>query len=231
MSMSKISNQPNGGPSLERREFSQTARRGGTHASDAGHGFLASAIYPLSLWRTLRANEFEASDLAAIEGLLANTVLLGQPKWRGAVAGDVPSAVAVAVSFMPVDEITVQVDIAMTALIRCAAEGDFAAAIVAANILRNLPGAMRLHRRIATSWFVSNLMTLRAMTGKGGSAAKPGGPTPAPVTKRVNHVSRKSAAPKAVKHRRTIPENALGAPRRSHLSCVSPLFGGPEDAS
>jgi len=230
MSMSKITNQPNGGRSMERREFSQTARRGGTHASDAGHGFLASAIYPLSLWRTLRANEFEASDLAAIEGLLANTVLLGQPKWRGAAAGDVPSAVAVAVSFMPVDNITVQVDIAMTALIRCAAEGDFAAAIVAANILRNLPGAMRPHRRIATSWFVSNLMTLREMTGKGGSAAKRVSP-PALVTKRVNRVSRKSAAPKALKHRRTVPENALGAPQRSHLSCVSPLFGGPEDAS
>jgi hypothetical protein len=174
MSMSKIKNHPNGGPLKERCEFSQTERRGGTRASDAGHGFLASAIYPLSLWRTLRADEFEASDLAAIRGLLANTVLLGQPKWRGAVAGDVPSAVAVAVSFMPVNKITVQVDIAMTALIRCAAEGDFAAAIVAANILRNLPAAMRLHRRIATSWFVSNLTTLRVMTGNGRSPAKPG---------------------------------------------------------
>jgi hypothetical protein len=216
---------------MERREFDQTARRGGTHASDARHGFLASAIYPLSLWRTLRANEFEASDLAAIEGLLAKTVLFGQPKWRDAVAGDVPAAVAVAVSLLPIDNVTFQVDLAMTALIRGAIEGDFAAAIVVANILRHLPGSMLLHRRIATSWWVSNLTALRVLTRKDEPTANPGVTAPAPVTKRVNHVSRKSAAPKALKHRRTVPEIALGAPRPSHLSLVSALFGDREDAS
>jgi hypothetical protein len=230
MSMSKIKNHPNGDPSKKRGEFSQTARHVVALASDAGHGFLASAIYPLSLWRTLRADEFEANELAAIKGLLANTVLLGQPKWRGAVAGDVPSAVAVAVSFMPVDTITVQVDIAMTALIRCAAEGDFAAAIVAANILRNLPGAMRLHRRIATSWFVSNLTTLRAMTGKGGSAAKPGVSPPALVAKAVKQRASKRAAPKVTKPRQAFLPNVV-VPRRSQISLVSQLYGDREGSS
>jgi hypothetical protein len=203
---------------------------GGAHASDVGHGFLASAIYPLSLWRTLRADEFEASDLAAIKGLLANTALLGQPKWRGAVAGDVPSAVAVAVSFMPVDKITVQVDIAMTALIRCAAEGDFAAAIVAANILRNLPGAMRLHRRIATSWFVSNLTMLRAMTGKGGSAANPGVSPAALAAKTMKQRASKRTAPNLTKPRQTLLPSVV-VPRCSQIALVSQLFGDREGSS
>jgi hypothetical protein len=230
MSMSKIKNHPNGDPPEEPGEFSQTARHVGAHAPDAGHGFLASAIYPLSLWRTLRADEFEATDLAAIRGLLANTVLLGQPKWRGAVAGDVPSAVAVAVSFMPVNKITVQVDIAMTALIRCAAEGDFAAAIVAANILRNLPAAMRLHRRIATSWFVSNLTTLRVMTGKGGSAAKPDVSPAALVAKAVKQRASKRATPKVTKPRQTLLPSVV-VPRCSQIPLVSQLFGDREGSS
>jgi hypothetical protein len=225
--MSKKQNHPNSGPSKERLESNHTVRLGAPHVSGVGHGFLASGIYPLSLWRTLRAQQFEPSDLAAIRGVLANTVLFGQPKWRGAVAGDVPCAVAVAVSFMPVNRITVQVDIAMTALIRCAAEGDFAAAIVAGNILRNLPGDLRLHRRIATSWFASNLTALRAMTGKSGSTANPG---PAATTKAKQRAS-KRATPTVTKSRRILPLGVGAAPRRSQISLVSQLFGNREDQS
>ena len=68
-------------------------------------------------------------------------------KWRDAVGGDVSAAVSVAVSFLPIDKVTVQVDIAMTALVGYAIEGDNAAAIVLSNILRNLPESRPLHRR------------------------------------------------------------------------------------
>ena len=122
-----------------------------------GHDFFDSATYPLSLWRTLRAVQFEATDLTAIRLLLAKLVLFDRPKWRDAIAGDAAAAIAVAVSFLPIDNVTHQVDLAMTALIRCAIEGDLAAAIVVANILRRLPGSAPSHRQIATSWFVSNL--------------------------------------------------------------------------
>jgi hypothetical protein len=144
-----------GNTAKERREFNATSRRG--EAADVGHAFFASEIYPLSLWRTLRAEEFEAPDLAAIRRLLAKTVLFGQPKWPGAVAGDAAAAIAVAASFLPINNVTFQVDLAMTALISCAVEGDLASAIVVANILRHLPGSAPSHRQIATSWFVSNL--------------------------------------------------------------------------
>jgi len=125
------------------------ARRAGTRRAPARN--------PLTAWRTVRAGKFTSEDLVAIKEMLSKTALLGDPRWDEAVAGDVPSAVAVAVSFLPIDVITLQVDLALTALVRFAIEGDPAAAIVLSNILRNLPGGRAGHRRIATSWFVSNL--------------------------------------------------------------------------
>jgi hypothetical protein len=71
--MSKKQNHPYGGPSKECLESNHTGRRRAPYASGVGHGFLASEIYPLSLWRTLRAQQFEPSDLAAIRDVLANT--------------------------------------------------------------------------------------------------------------------------------------------------------------
>jgi hypothetical protein len=111
----------------------------------------------LSSWRTLRALDFTFNDVKSMRTLLAKTTLIGQPKWAAAVGGDGPAAVAVAISFIPAAKITPALDIAMTALIACAIEGDPGAAIVASNILRHLPGATPCHHQIATSWFVSNL--------------------------------------------------------------------------
>lgn len=129
----------------------------------ARHEYLAAQLRSpnstcaLSLWRTMRAEQFGAQELDIIRRLLARIELFGHQNWRDAVDGDVPAAVAVALSFLPIAQVTPQFDIAMTALIKSAIEGDAAAAIMASNILRNLPGSDPRHRQIATSWFVSNL--------------------------------------------------------------------------
>ena len=125
------------------------ARRAGSHRAPARN--------PLTAWRTVRAGEFTCEDLVAIKEILSKSALFGSSKWDEAVAGDVPSAIAVAVSFIPIAVITPQIDLALTALVRFAIEGDPAAAVVLSNVLRNLPGGRAGHRRIATSWFVSNL--------------------------------------------------------------------------
>jgi hypothetical protein len=132
-----------------RKPVAPAARRAGSHLDPARN--------PLTAWRTVRAGQFTSEDLVAIKELLSRTALFGNSKWDEAVAGGVPSAIAVAVSFIPIAVITPQIDLALTALVRFAIEGDPAAAIVLSNILRNLPGGRAGHRRIATSWFVSNL--------------------------------------------------------------------------
>jgi hypothetical protein len=190
--MSKQKYDRTGGTPKKRREFSGTPRGGEQHLADVGHDFVDSAIYPLSLWRTLRAAEFEAPDLVAIRRLLAKIVLFGRPKWRDAVVGNAPAAIAVAVSFLPIDNVTLQVDLAMTALISCAIEGNLAAAIVVANILRNLPGSAPLHRQIATSWFVSNLATASARTRKCWSETLPDALRPALTTNDARKLARRA---------------------------------------
>jgi hypothetical protein len=152
---------------LKKLGAKRSCSRDGRRGTLAGHGdrlaarpdALQSAFEPTAAWRTLRAEHFGAEDRASLRRALANTVLFGKDKskWSEALAGNVPAAVSVAVSFIPVDEITVQLDLAMTVLTLFAIDGDPAAAIVLSNILRHMPGAHAHHRQIAASWFVSNL--------------------------------------------------------------------------
>lgn len=167
---------------------------------------------PLASWRTIRALDFGFSDVKSMRALLARTTLFGQPKWAAAVRGDGAAAVGVAISFIPAEKITPSLDLAMTALIACAIEGDLGAAIVASNILRHLPGATRRHHQIATSWFVSNMATCafrkpgRAATKEGTAGAVEVGPSePNP------------AAPKAYELWRTIPANDFNETHRSAI--------------
>ena len=122
---------------------------------------LQSAFEPLSLWRTLSAHQFTGSDMQSMQRVIANVVPFGVPKWTAA-GNDVAAAVGAAVDFLPLDKLSVPFDLCMTALAVHAIEGDSAAAVVLSNVLRGMPGRTLLHRRIATSWFVSNLATAAA---------------------------------------------------------------------
>jgi hypothetical protein len=173
--------------------------------------------------------QFDAADADTIWRLLAKTALFGQPKWRDAVGGHVSAAVSVAVSFFPIDEVTVQIDIAMTALVGYAIEGDNAAAIVLSNILRNLPGSRPLHRRIATSWFVSNLAALSVGPRKLKSTSFPDAVAPATAVDAAERPARKGRAGKALKLGRTASANTSDSPGGNSLTLH--LFGDPEDAS
>jgi hypothetical protein len=218
MSMGKQNDNTTGRVPTRRTTLGDTA-----HSSRQRPGDTAESSFdPWSSWRTRRAEQFDAAEENTIRHLLAKTALLDKPKWRDAVGGDVAAAISIAVSFLPIDKLTVQIDIAMTALVNHAIEGDNAAAIVLSNILRNLPGSRPLHRRIATSWFVSNLATLTAVTHK----LKSDTVVPATAVYRVERPARKG---RALKRRRTASANNSGARGRN---CLALHFSGyPEDAS
>jgi hypothetical protein len=92
--------------------------------------------------------------------------LLGQPFWRDAVAGDAPAAIRVAVGFLPIDEITLPIDLAMTALLRLAISNDTAAAAAVSVLLRNLPGGTPLHEEAGRSWLVKNMKQAYGRKGR-----------------------------------------------------------------
>ena len=169
------------------------------------------AVYPLTLWRTLDAQQFSSRDVKSLRALLAKTSLLGQPKWAAAVNGDAPAAVAVAVSFIPADELTLPLDLAMTALIACAVEGDPGAAIVVSNILLNLRSASPRHQQIAASWFVSDPTTVRPIKRTAATTQAPN------FTKAGDEVKSSEyglIVPDSFKLWRTIPAHAFDKSRR-----------------
>jgi hypothetical protein len=121
------------------------------------------------------------------------------------------AAVAVAVSFIPVDEMTLPLDLAMTALIACAIEGDPGAAIVVSNILLHLPSASPRHHEIAASWFVSNPAAVRLGKRKAAMTQAPN------FTKARNEVKAPECGvtvPKAFELWRTVPAHAFDESRR-----------------
>jgi hypothetical protein len=69
---------------------------------------------------------------SALEGL---AVIGGGKDLAAALQGDVAAAIAVALSRVPLREVTLQTDIAMTGLLRCALKDDPAAVLVLSHIL------------------------------------------------------------------------------------------------
>jgi hypothetical protein len=127
---------------------------------------LASAFDPKAMWRTLRAEQFQAADVNPLDDLLSRTAILGREDWRATVEGDAAAAIRLAVTFLPVREITPQIDLAMTALLRLAVGGDAAAAAALSFVLRNLPGRFALHQDLSNSWLVRNALTAYGKSGR-----------------------------------------------------------------
>ncbi|MBR1188547.1 hypothetical protein [Bradyrhizobium sp. AUGA SZCCT0160] len=107
----------------------------------------------------MRSAQFDDADVRAIDELLDRTVIFGREDWRAAIDGDPAAAIRLVITFMPVREITPQIDLAMTALLRLAVGGDAAAAAALSFVLRNLPGRCALHRDLSNSWLIRNTLS------------------------------------------------------------------------
>jgi hypothetical protein len=111
---------------------------------------------PLAWWRTLPSDKLrDAEKLLLLVTLERIEVLRGTTELRAAKRGDAAAAIAVALSVTPIQDFTLEVDITMTALLRCAAEGDSAAALVLVNVVgrTDLGHATEL----SASWFVQHI--------------------------------------------------------------------------
>ncbi|MDE5462211.1 hypothetical protein [Bradyrhizobium sp. CSS354] len=111
---------------------------------------------PIAWWRTLPSDKLrDAEKLLLVVTLERIALLRGPAELQAAQKGDAAAAIATALSVMPIRKFTLEVDITMTALLRCAAEGDSAAALVLANVLSrtDLDHATEL----SASWFVQHI--------------------------------------------------------------------------
>ena len=115
--------------------------------------FKADGISPLAWWRTLRPDAIgNAERLLLLATLEQIDVLHGGADFAAALKGDPAAAIGVAFSLMPVEAMTLKVDIAMTALLQCVLERNAAAALVLAQILGLTDLGHPFATELATSW-------------------------------------------------------------------------------
>ena len=92
--------------------------------------------HPLGWWRTMRPNLFSEVECRLVGSALDGLAVLGAGKDFGAaLKGDAAAAISAALSLVPVREVTLKVDITMTALLSCALKNDPAAVLVLSHIL------------------------------------------------------------------------------------------------
>jgi hypothetical protein len=116
--------------------------------------FKMSDTSPLAWWRTLPSDVFRGTErLILLTTLEQIDVLHGGADFTAALEGDLSSAIGVAFSLMPIEEMTLKVDIAMTALLQCALEPNSTAALVLAQVLGLTDVGHPVAAELAASWF------------------------------------------------------------------------------
>jgi hypothetical protein len=120
--------------------------------------FRAEDTSPLAWWRTLPSGALrDVEHLLLLATLARIRVLHGGEEFVAAMRGDAAAAIGVAFSLMPVAEMTLQVDIVMTTLLRCALERNAAAALVLSQVLGLTDLGHAFAHELAVSWFNNGL--------------------------------------------------------------------------
>jgi hypothetical protein len=93
--------------------------------------------HPLTWWRTLRAEQFREGHIRIARRLLSQSAIIGEPHWFLAAAGDAAVSIGVALRAQKSGARTlVPLDLAMSAVLCVALEGNATAALVMASTLK-----------------------------------------------------------------------------------------------
>jgi len=91
---------------------------------------------PLAWWRMLPPHFFRDTERLLLRATLENLAVIdGGKDVAAALKGDPAAAVTVALSLIPLRELTLPADISMTALLSCTLNGDRASGLVMSHIL------------------------------------------------------------------------------------------------
>jgi hypothetical protein len=146
-------------PENEIDQYNAAGKPGYTRPStDIVWPYCADDGPPLAWWRMLPAHLYrDAERLDVRETLERLAVIDGGEDFTAALQGDPAAAIAVALSFMPIREVSFKVDIAMTVLLRCALNDAPAAALVLSHVLGRAEWEGTLATDLATSWLTRHL--------------------------------------------------------------------------
>lgn len=113
---------------------------------------------PLCWWRTRRPSSLLCRGIRGIREVLLGTEISGEADWYRAILGDAPAAIRIAVKQMSERRITApEVDLALSAVLACALEGDPACAVVLSSALRRRSKCDPSCRRLSALWLTAKI--------------------------------------------------------------------------
>jgi hypothetical protein len=127
-------------------------------------------VTPLEWWRTMPADHLGETQRLHLGATLEKIWVMKDHQWLSAFRGDAPASIAIAIGAMPIDQVTLEVDLSMSALVLCALDGSAGAALVLAHILRRSALDHPFGKDLSASWLVFNLY--RALTAKRHAAGR-----------------------------------------------------------
>lgn len=146
----------------------------GTELAHCPWPFDPNDTSPLAWWRTMPAYRLHDTERVVLHEALSKVAVLGRCEWVGAMRGDAAASIAVALEVLPIADVTLQVDLAFSALLLNALDGNAAAALMLSHVLRQMKLDHPFGKELAVSWLVSNLRgalkTRKPATRKSGRA-------------------------------------------------------------
>lgn len=121
-------------------------------------------VTPLEWWRTMPANHLGDAQRLHLRATLEKICVMKDHRWLSALQGDAAASIAIAIGAMPIVQVTLEVDLAVSALALCALEGSAGAALVMTHILRRTALDHPFGKDLSASWLALNLC--RALTAK-----------------------------------------------------------------
>jgi hypothetical protein len=119
--------------------------------------FRSRDVTPLAWWRCLPADLLGEPEHLEIHRLIGKIGVLKGREWVSAMRGDAAASIAIAIAALPISTITLEVDLAMTALVLVALNGDAAAALVLSHVLRRTSLEHPFSAELSASWLEFNL--------------------------------------------------------------------------
>lgn len=119
--------------------------------------FSLQDVTPLEWWRTMPADHLGDAQHQILAGTLEKVCLMQDRQWLSAMYDNAATAIAVVIKTTPIHQITLEVDLAMTALLFHALDGSAGAALVLAHNLRRMPLDHPFGEELSASWLALNL--------------------------------------------------------------------------
>jgi hypothetical protein len=126
--------------------------------------FRPEDVTPLAWWRTMPADLLGDAEHLLLSEVIGKIGVLKGREWISAMRGDAAASVEIALETLPISTVTLEVDLAMTALTLVALDGNAAAALVLSQVLQCVSLDHPFAKELSVSWLGINLRRVMGAT-------------------------------------------------------------------